>query len=132
MDPTDPGPFDAAVREAREEVGLELDREGTHVGELSAVQAAARGRRIPLLVHPFVFAVRDHAPLRPEPREVQATDWVSLGQLLDPARRLERSASFEGREIRLPYYELDAGILWGLTLRVLDELLDAIRSRPRP
>ena len=47
-----------AVRETREEVGIDLDATARAIGQLDAVRAIARGKILPMSITPFVFIER--------------------------------------------------------------------------
>ena len=117
-----------AVRETREEVGVDLHRVARPLGRLDAVQARARGGLRPLSVTPFVFAATtDAVPIEPGPEAAEAF-WFPLaraarGELDDtfvwdvgPVPMSFRCWQFEGRPV------------WGLTYRMLDGLLELLRA----
>jgi len=122
--PGDADLADTARRETREEVGLELD--GKPV--LATLDDLAPRTRVlpPIVVRPFVFALREAAPLLPN-SEVAGAWWVPLDTLLEPD--LLRPMEFEryGTLVRGSGYHLEYGILWGMTERILTPLLDLIR-----
>lgn len=128
VDPEDPSPLGAAKREAREEVDLDLDAHGELIGELSHVPAMARGRRIPMVIHPFVFAVDGDPPLVPDPTEVQETVWVPMPFLQDRANREIMTHDVAGLPVKLPCYHFEGRRIWGLTLKMLDELMKVLRT----
>lgn len=131
VDPTDPSPLHAAVREAREEVALDLERHGHLLGELSHLPASARGKPIPMVVHPFVFAVGATLPtLVPDTREVQETLWVPLSFLSNDTERGTLERVYEDVTMTLPCYRYQGRTIWGLTLRMVDELVEVLRAPP--
>jgi 8-oxo-dGTP pyrophosphatase MutT (NUDIX family) len=121
----DPGETDlalTAVREAREEVGVDLERAAELLGRLPRVQAQARGGPLPLSVTPFVFGCRECVAPVPgtEAREVF---WLPLARAaagdLSEVHRVERG----GTSIALPCWRFEERVVWGLTHHVLSELL---------
>ena len=77
-----------------------------------------------MVIHPFVFALApSHAPLRPNPREVAEAVWVPLDFLRDRGNRSTLEKTYAGVPMTLPCYRYDGRVIWGLTLRMLDELL---------
>ncbi len=92
----EPGETDlqAAVREVREEVGLDLDADGGSAWELLGAlddRPAVRKRGVAtLVVRAFVFLqrVRDTPPLTLQTKEVGAAWWVALSLLTSPPRPL--------------------------------------------
>lgn len=127
VDPGDPTPLDAARRETREEIALDLGTRGQLLGELSHLPAAARGRLLPMVIHPFVFGLEQlHDPLRPNPLEVAEAVWVPLDFLRERANRGTLQKTYAGVPMTLPCYRYQGRVIWGLTLRMLDELLLAL------
>ena len=79
-DTDDPTTLHTSVRETLEEVGLDLDVEGIHLGALEEV-ATASPRLPKLTIAPFVFGVPSHAEARVASGEVDAVHWVRLDDL---------------------------------------------------
>lgn len=128
----DAEPLAAAVRETREEVGLDLTASGTHLGRLSDVAAIGRGRPLPLVIAPFVFALGEPLELTPND-EVQEAVWVPLPFLADRANRGTMRWRYHGLPVPLPCYRFEGRLIWGLTLKMVDELLSCLaKRRPRP
>jgi len=125
VEPHDPSPLAAAVRETREEVAVELDPSAELIGRLTAVPAMARGKPLGMAVLPFVFALERPVEMRLSP-EVQAVVWVPLGFLADPANRSTLIWQLDGAKVTLPCYRFGGHTIWGLTLRMADELLDLL------
>lgn len=117
----DPGDADlraTALREAREEIGL--DPSSVELGEeLPATNTFVTGYRI----HPFVGRIPHprEIDLRPNPAEVETVLTLSLDLLREgyAMRRLVR----RGVPIHAPTYEVDGHMIWGATARILGDLL---------
>src|SRR5437868_15537785 len=63
VDPDDPSAFEAAKRETREELALDLALFATQIGELSHLMSIAHGKPLPMVILPFVFELaRDAEP----------------------------------------------------------------------
>src|SRR5436189_2830454 len=75
-DPADRDPLDTALRELREECGIELTRE--HLERALPVRLARRRVGPFLPVAPFVFRVDSELPAIPCAVETAATLWVPL------------------------------------------------------
>jgi len=125
VEPWDGSPFHAAVRETKEEVDVHL-REDKLIGNLSPIRAPHRGKRAPLMVHPYVFNVPVETRTRPDAREVQETLWIPLSFFLYEAKREEMNWQYGGQTFKLPSYDYDGRRIWGMTLRMLDELLSIL------
>jgi 8-oxo-dGTP pyrophosphatase MutT (NUDIX family) len=114
-----------ALREAREEVGLELARDARLLGRLRAVQAKARGELLPIWITPFVFLARTElVPVASA--EAVATFWFPLAR----ARAGELAWThryFRAEEERvLPAWKFDEHVVWGLTYEILSGLLRVV------
>lgn len=118
----DADPLAAALRETREEVGLDLDTEGTLIGRLSDVAAVGRGRPMSLVIEPYVFAVDDLPPLRPN-HEVAEIVWVPLAFLRDRTNRSTVPWKHGEITVNLPCYRWNDHVIWGLTFGMVDELI---------
>ena len=69
----DQDPPAAAVRETREEVGLDLETNGILLGRLSDVAAVGRGRPMSLVIEPFVYSVDIWPDLKPNHEVAEIT-----------------------------------------------------------
>ena len=120
----DPGeqPLDAALREAREEVGL--DPAGvTVLGRLSPLRTTAN----PAPITPFVAALPRRPVLVPNPAEVERAFTVPLVELTHPEVYREEIWTFpDGGERPMQFFELIGDTVWGATARMLTELLDVV------
>jgi hypothetical protein len=130
-DPSDRDLLHTAIRETLEEVGLALDPGEHLVGRLDDLPAVARGRRLPLVIAPFVFAIGGDPVLVPRLHEVDETLWAPLGPLASGQRDTTYSYDFEGRKIALPGYDVSGRVVWGLTHRMLGALFEALDGDPR-
>jgi 8-oxo-dGTP pyrophosphatase MutT (NUDIX family) len=115
-------PLAAALREAREEVGL--DPAAIDVfARLSTVQIMSN----PAPIVPFVGALPGRPVLRPNPAEVERAFTVPLAELGEPDVYREEVWTFpDGLERRMYFFELVGETVWGATARMLHELLDVV------
>jgi 8-oxo-dGTP pyrophosphatase MutT (NUDIX family) len=127
-DPSDQDLLATAIRETFEEVGVELHPERDLLGRLDDLPAIAKGKRVGMLISPFVFAVERDLDLRENRREVEEVLWAKLSPLAGGERDTTWSYDFEGRRIALPAYDVDGRIVWGLTHRMLRSLFDILAS----
>lgn len=126
VDARDEGPLAAAIRETEEEIGLRLDRRHL-IGPLTPL--APLSNVTDLAIHPFLFAV-DEDPVPVPNEEVQAVYRVGLDRLLADEGRGPMDWSWRGQPLTLPAVAFPGDLrLWGLTLRVVDELLDHLDGR---
>lgn len=116
QDPEDDGPVAAALREAREEVGL--DPAGVEVlGQLPALWLPPSG----YVVHPVVGWWREpHAVDVVDAGEVAAVARVPLSELTDPVNRyrIAHPSGFVG-----PAFEVRGMVVWGFTAGLVAGLL---------
>lgn len=123
----DPGeePIDAALREAREEVGLVPERI-TVLGQLSSLTTVMN----PSPITPFVGFLPGRPRLVPNPSEVERAFTVPLGELIRPDVFREELWTFpDGTERPMHFFELIGDTVWGATARMLVELLDLVLPR---
>jgi 8-oxo-dGTP pyrophosphatase MutT (NUDIX family) len=122
--PEDPSLHHVALRETREEVGVDL--QGAHyLGRLDDL----RSRPLPdLVVRPFVFAL-DHEPEFITNHEVAGLHTCTLDALLAGQGRGVMRWPVPGIGMRLPCVDLDGVRLWGMTLAIVDDLLHRIDQR---
>ena len=127
QDPGDPTLEATAVREAHEEVGIDLLRVGRSLGPLDHTPAYARGRSTGMVVAPFVFELTSHADVTPS-HEVQEALWVPLRPLVGADLRRSRPYVHDGVPMNLPCWDYQGRIIWGLTYFMLDGLLRVSRG----
>lgn len=124
VEATDANTRAAAERETREEVGLCLRDRGTWVGRLSDVRALARGQMLPLIITPHVYTVNRRPPLVCN-YEVADALWVPFSYLLDRTNVEEMDYTRGEFDMKLPCYRYEGKVIWGLTLQMLSELIEA-------
>ena len=124
----DPGDEDleaCAMREAREEIGLQTDQIQI-LGRLTELYIPVSG----FLVTPIVAFAKEIHNLTPQPTEVAAILHVALPDLLseDILRYRDLRVS-EGLLLpNVPHYELEGKIVWGATAMMLSEFIDITQS----
>lgn len=122
VDPDDDGRFAAALRETREEVGLDLEKVGEPLGRLSDMRAIGRGRPLSMVITPFVFAVAS-VPELVINHEVEEVVWVPVAFLADHGNRESMDYKRDELSLELPCYRYRDHLIWGLTLGMVDDLL---------
>ena len=108
---------EALEREVREEVGLELGREGEQLGLLSVGHP---GRRTEMRVQPWVYGLYRRPEVTVGP-EVQHAFWVSLPKL--PSLRGTSEVEIRGTQMLVEAFLVEGRVVWGFTYRVLNELI---------
>lgn len=111
----------AALREAREEVGVDPG------------MVELLGRLTPLfvppsrfVVHPFVGVTRSRPDFRIDESEVSRAFTVRLRDLIDPANRALEEWTLRGTRRSVPCYRLDGELIWGATAMMTSELLTVL------
>ena len=106
-----------ALRETREEAGLDLRGRADVLGHLAP---RAPGNVPTMLVVPFVALAT--GPLQPRPGpEMETLFWVRLAGL--PSTRGRATVATRVGELRAPAFLWEGRTIWGLTFRILEELL---------
>jgi 8-oxo-dGTP pyrophosphatase MutT (NUDIX family) len=122
-EPTDRSFVEAALRETREELGLEPG-ELDLLGQLTPVEIAVSGYRI----HPCAAWSRARPSFRPDPCEVAELLEVPLAHLLNPATAKVELRTIRGHEVDVPFYHVGRYKVWGATAMVLSELVTLVRQ----
>ncbi len=106
-----------ALRETKEEVGLDLEGSAEILGHMAP---RAPGNLLDLLVVPFVALAKDELDPVVGP-EMEVTFWAPLREL--PASWGRTSVLTSIGELTVPAYLWNRRVIWGFTYRVLEELL---------
>lgn len=122
LEPEDPDPIAAALRESREEIGLAADRVEV-LGRLDPYVTVTGYE-----VTPVVGAISPPIDLRPDPAEVADIFEVPLSFFLDPSNHHLHSRTVDG--IARPYYAMPYGdrYIWGATAGMLLNLYDVLTA----
>ena len=84
-----------------------------------------------MIISPFVFQLQRPTPLRPN-AEVASAHWLPLEQLVMGEGRGSFELEWNGAALRMPCIDLAGLRIWGLTLRMLDDLLDRMGGQTSP
>jgi 8-oxo-dGTP pyrophosphatase MutT (NUDIX family) len=129
-EPHDEDLIATARRETREEVGLDLSK-GALIGGLDERAALARGEPTGMVIAPYVFALERSRPIVVNP-EVVGWSWAPLGALRRGEHSVTKEIEHRGQRRRFPGYAVDAGVVWGLTHRMLQSLFDVLDASALP
>ena len=129
----DPGETarEAALREAREEVGLD----SAHVeviGELDECPTFVAGFVItPIvgIVQPWAFTAAGRYPWNPSPAEVAALHELPLSGFEEPANLRVENAERGGARFEIFWYTVNGTVVWGATARIVHQLV-SLAARP--
>ena len=123
QDPEDRDLLATAVRETREETGVELAA-AERLGVLDDL--VPRSVTLPLvIVRPFVFAL-PRRPVLTTNAEVQRAFWVALARLSEPAVQSQLTITLKDGVRTFPAYRLGEDIMWGMTERILTQFVHTI------
>lgn len=128
-EPGDTDLEDTACRESLEELALDL-RAGTIIGRLDDL-APRTPVLPPILIRPYVAVVAPDVTFSPS-EEVAATFWVPLAVLAHEDSRADHVMTINGTRARFPGFRVDEHIVWGLTERIVQQLLSLLGDGTHP
>jgi|SRR5687768_4685780 len=125
-EPGDMSLADTAARETREETGIDLMRDGTFIGTLDDLRP--RINRLPdVIVRPYVVLLDRYEPLVLS-NEVALAFWISLDALKAADSWRETPILARGVQINARAFHHEGHIVWGMTERILGQLLEILAS----
>jgi 8-oxo-dGTP pyrophosphatase MutT (NUDIX family) len=115
---------ETATRETREETGIDLACEGMVIGVLDDLRP--RTVRLPaVVVRPYVAVLERREPLELSP-EVALAFWIPFGSLSHKESWREDVVSARGMQINARVFRHEDHIIWGMTERILAQLLELL------
>jgi 8-oxo-dGTP pyrophosphatase MutT (NUDIX family) len=120
-EPVDRSLEDTAVRETKEEIGVDLRKHGLILGTLDDV-APRISALPPLVIRPFVAVVEADARIVAN-GEVAGVFWVPLSALREPASWGQGTVNIRGTPTDVAVFHHSEHTVWGLTERVLRDLM---------
>jgi len=125
-EPGDLSLADTAARETREETGIDLMRDGTFLGTLDDLRP--RINRLPdVIVRPYVVLLDGYEPLVLS-NEVALAFWIPLEALKTADSWRETPLLARGVQINTRAFHYGAHIVWGMTERILGQLLAIVEA----
>jgi 8-oxo-dGTP pyrophosphatase MutT (NUDIX family) len=118
--PSDASLLETAIRETREELGVELSS-AQLIGSLAPLHPRASGP-LGIEVTPFVFATQTAMEPVCGPEALSAF-WLPLA--LAASGSLDATYTYPSTQAAFPSWQYDGHVIWGLTWRILGELLAA-------
>jgi 8-oxo-dGTP pyrophosphatase MutT (NUDIX family) len=106
-----------AVRETREEVGIDLEGQADILGHMAP---RAPGNKPEILVVPYVAVARGRIEATSGP-EMASVFWAPLSDL--PPTHARRVVATILGDLSVPSFTYDGRLIWGFTYRILEELL---------
>ena len=111
-------PLEAALREAREEVGLDSALVEARGGLDHLNTLVSRSYIVPI-----VGRLTEQPVLTPSPSEVERILFVPLADLARPGTHREERWGAPPNDVAIQFFELDDETIWGATGRMLFQLL---------
>ncbi|MEK7705700.1 MAG: CoA pyrophosphatase [Myxococcota bacterium] len=122
IEANDASPEAAALREAREELGLSSEQVRI-VGRLDEMVTITNFH-----VTPVVGIVQCDVALRPDPEEVARVFGIPVVRLLDPQGWEQREHEYRGNLFRVWHFPYDGEDVWGVTGIILRGLVELMWS----
>jgi len=106
-----------AERETLEEIGIKLETCADYLGTLDEIQV----RKLNFKLVPHVFWLKEEEPACTlDAKEVHSIHWIGMAHLTDPANRTNFNS--------YPAIRFDDRVIWGLSYRILGDLLARLNS----
>lgn len=123
-EPGDTTLADTAARETREETAIDLSRDGTFIGTLDDLRP--RINRLPdVIVRPYVVLLDHYEPLILS-QEVALAFWIPLAALKEAESWRDTQLLARGIQINTRAFHHEGHIVWGMTERILGQLLQLV------
>jgi len=118
---SDPTLADTAIRETREETGIDLVRDATVIGTLDDLRPQTV--RLPaVIVRPYVVLLNRFEPLVLSD-EVALAFWVPLEAFKDKNSWRDTAVLARGVQLNTRAFHREGHVIWGMTERILAQLL---------
>jgi 8-oxo-dGTP pyrophosphatase MutT (NUDIX family) len=120
-EPGDPDLLQTALRETREEIGVDLGSATEVIGRLDDIHS--RTVKLPnVYVRPFVLALSEEVEFTLS-NEVAEAFWVPMSVLRDAASWRPTTVQARGLTFEVRACEFQGRIIWGMTERITSQLL---------
>lgn len=123
LEPTDPSPKAAALRELEEELGVP-GSEVTIMGQLSDLHISVSN----FLVYPFLGVTNKRPEFIPQPSEVHAILETPLKVFLEKSMRRKKNLKLPNGMVlkNVPYFDIQGHTVWGATAMILNEFSELL------
>jgi 8-oxo-dGTP pyrophosphatase MutT (NUDIX family) len=116
----------AAVREAREEIGISLNS-AQALGQIHDIQARRGGTLLKFFLRPVVFLIEEKGQANLDPMEVAQLYWIPLSHFLEPKNHLLFAWDHNGKKVQLPGIRFpDGKIFWGLSYMLMTDFIERL------
>jgi 8-oxo-dGTP pyrophosphatase MutT (NUDIX family) len=133
-EPGDRDLLHTAIRETREELGIDLEASARLIGGLDPIPATGRstGRPLPVTsVTPYVFVETSAITPVPGP-EAESVFWLPIEIAAAGTYDGEHEYTHLGSPMKFPCWRFDGYVIWGLTYRMLHSLIEAVAPPSAP
>lgn len=120
-----------AIRETKEEIGLDLKTCGRLLGPLDISRPTLARDRLNIMVASYVFAVQGEHEFQLS-HEVDEAIWTPLNDMIEGKLHTVYQPIWSHATDGWPGFDLDGRIIWGLTYRMLGTLFDLLQLDWRP
>ncbi len=125
MSDADNSPFDTAVRETAEEIGVNLIENSICIGRLDDLKPLnPNGPKF--IVSPFLFILQNDITVRMNKDEVEQYMWITLEHLSDLNNMRIRYKERGGETIEDYVYSYRNFLIWGMTGRIINSLIKEV------
>ena len=115
--------IDAAVREANEEIGIKTDNIEI-IGTMSELVIPVSSYR----VVPVIGKMEKKQKFKKNPEEVQDIFIIEIDELKRRSVIKSEERTFSGVKVKIPFYEIKEGKIWGATAMILSELMQILNE----
>lgn len=129
-DDADADLLSTAIRETREEIGIDLGRSGRLLGRLDSIRAVARGKVLPMTITPFVFHREGEVEVVLN-HEAESIFWLPLDRAAAGEFDDRHAYALGPVATSLPCWRYGDYVIWGLTFQMLQRLLEVVGVRKR-
>lgn len=123
MNDGDESVLKAAIRETKEEVGVDLAADAAFLGYLGTF----RTHTGTMDVVPAVFLLKKRPKITPN-EEVSGYRWVGLSSFLASGSRSTYRFGMGSTSTEMPAFVEGDYVIWGLTFRIIETLLELMRA----
>lgn len=124
VDPTDADLLHTAVRETQEEVGLDLTGSARLLCRMEAFHAVAGSSIPPMDITPFVFRLEQSARIVIG-SEAEECFWLPLEEVLSGRLDTHHEHHRQGVMRTLPAWRFEERVVWGMTYKMIQDVLRA-------
>lgn len=117
---------ETAVRETREEIGLDLNAHARLLGHLDYVDVNPIGTTLSMIVAPYVYVLTGATPELSPNHEVADVLWGSIREMYYGESHISRDFHVRGETQTFAGYGIEDQIVWGLTYRMLGQFFSIL------